>query len=140
MKTQHKILLFLTSLLMFCGTCRKDDAFDCHYSITVHNTSNVPIYVDAIIDAPLVHSGQMPSPFNVPETQKVFGMQVDRGALLMRDCWETTLGTGGRVGIYFFNDSLSSMPWDSIVANHLFTELDLNLDDLRNMNFEVSYP
>ena len=121
----------LTTIVLMCccifSSCKHDGNF-CHYTITFYNNSDKEVYISPSLD--------YPDTVNVPNYHKT--------ALEVRDCYEKTL----RIHENGKMDTLMLFVFDANILetnkiydyNAVLQRIDVNIEDLRKLNWILSYP
>jgi len=132
-----KIIIFsFISLFFLAGTCKKEGE-NCHHSIFITNNSS-----DTVICAFKGYYGSS-------ELCNLAGSILnssDKYKLNRNDCWESILANGQSEEIYIVNPDHFNEPGiyydcDSIeIKNTVLKHYVLSLDDLKKINFTVTYP
>ena len=140
-------ILIILSLIMLSATCKKENTEDCHHSITVVNQSEKDIYVHEYLGYPdTVYFKHGPNPVLSPELNKVKAGESNTNALWGRDCWEIEFENfivpSEKIMIFIFDAQvLESTSWDTVVSNYMVLKrYDLSLEDLKQLDFTITYP
>ena len=138
------LLLLLLALILSASTCSKEG--ECHRYIWFYNQTNRDVYVSWSYTYPdtlyLIHG---PSPSGDPLASKVNASSSSRNPLRNRDCWEDLFGDlipSDTLMVYLFDaEVLETVDWSTVIMeNMILRRYDLSLDDLRRMNWEITYP
>lgn len=142
MKTKKNALLVLFALIL-TGLISCNHGFDdCTNTIYIKNNSAKSIYAVSTLKKDFFN-------FNPTNENYKDDFMIEPGETIKvkigikLQCWEQTLEqTGGHVYIYVYDAEYLENPdvrWEDAQKNHikLYT---LNVNDLRDMNWEVKYP
>ena len=138
-------LIFIITLIFLNQSCG-DKEEDCHKTITVKNETADTLYVvgsDFYPDTLSIKG--IPNPVLDPSHTKVLPGETNTRVLWDRDCIELAfkdLIPSDTMMVYVFDAHvLETTPWDSVKANYMVLKrYDLSLQDLKNMNWTVTYP
>lgn len=137
------LIIILITLIMLNNTCERKN---CHKRIKIHNKSSKGIYAKDCFSAPndTICFKIDPSPALAPDFHKIEPGATNTGVLHSRDCWEYHFEYfPSKILMVFIFDAevLESTPWDTVCANYMVLKrYDLTLNDLKNMNWEITYP
>ena len=134
MKTM-KLVFLLSVILLTASTCKKEGD-DCHYNINVTNSSPNNVYY------------AIPG-FSADGTCRLNGSILNSNQTWeyrpFNSCVEDNLNTDDKIVIYIvdshgFNSPEEYYSCDSIlVKNDILATYDLNLSELKNINFTIDY-
>ena len=146
MKRTNIILLF-TSLLFLGSTCKKEKE-DCHKTITVFNNSEKAIYVSFDTHYPdTLYFGHYSGITSNAFANKILAKSSSDRPLQNKDCWESDFNYGVQIPsdtimVYVFDAGvLEKEDWETVVHDYMVLKrYDLSLDDLKRMNWTITYP
>ncbi len=139
MKKIH--LIICSCFLLTAMTCTHESETEHHY-ITMSNTSDYDIYVDRSFDYPdtsLKHSQNVMTP---GWHLKVDSHSDDRDVFACRSSYESWFNYIDKLIVFVFNaDTLERYGWEYAKDNNLVSQrYDLSLDDLRQLNWRLTFP
>ena len=131
---------------MWCSmfsSCKHDDALS-HYTITFYNNSDKEVYISPSLDYPDTVNVPNYHVLGLPDIYKVAPHGYNKTALEVRDSYEKTL----RIHENGKMDTLMVFVFDANIleANRrydykaLLQRIDVNIEDLRKLNWVLSYP
>ena len=129
-----KKILIVISMIIMAGTCQKAGP-DCHFYISIVNNSSKEIipalrFINSSNNCILSGSILQPS---------------EKFELRLRECWEDELANGHSQEIYLVDPAHYNTPTifyscDSIESkNTILKHYSLTLNDLKNMDFTITY-
>ena len=142
-----KILLLFTTMLFLGSTCNREKE-DCHKTIHFNNNSEKAIYVSSDDHYPdTLYFGHYSGLAANAIMSKILAKMSSDRPLQNRDCLETIFKYGVQIPsdtlmIYIFDaEVLESVDWSVVVHNYMVLKrYDLSLDDLKKMNWTITYP
>ncbi len=144
MKAMNFILLIC--FLMMSSTCENDKKDKCHKIIKMVNQSDKAIYAEYTFGYPdTTYFKYEPNPTLSPEVHKVSPGETNTIALWSRSCWKDKFDAyipSDTLMIYVFDaEVLETTPWDTVVSNYMvLRRYDLSLQDLKNIDWTITYP
>jgi len=125
---------FLCLILLSASTCKKEGT-DCHHDLIVLNNSNDTII--CAIKSYYDNLCKLDGPELIPNESYTFN--------LLRTCWEEELSNGKKQEFYIVdaaNYNVSGVFYDDSIEikNTVLKHYVLSLDDLKQINFTVTYP
>lgn len=129
-----QIMFILISIILMSGNCKKEGK-DCHRSITIINKSI--IYSTKLID------GANTSTCLLTKNSTLQNNEIYEERL--NSCWESRLTNNNTFEFYIVDPIKFNMggfyTCDSLeIKNKILKHYNLTLDDLKNMNWTVTYP
>lgn len=142
MKTHRLILLLLLSCFLLSMTCRKRETGGCHYTIRIHNDSDIPIHTFISYDYPDTGLN-----FQRPGIDRLSNSTTPHNWSDIRDeteCVESKMDYNGaeKLTVFVFDKNLiDTTSWSQIRQNYqVLKRHSYTLDDLKALNFELEYP
>ncbi len=143
MKRNSTVLIVAFGLLLSssCGDKEKD----CHKVITFKNTRNDTLFVVSSSQYPdTLNLEGIPNPLLDQSFTMVLPKENNTQVLRRRDCIELAfkdLIPSDTLMVYVFDSKvIEDSPWDTIKANYnVLKRYDLSLDDLKRMNWIITY-
>ena len=138
------IILFLNIITLLIS-CEATNTDKCHKIITVVNKTNETIYVDYSEFYPETDFTYLiVNPLFNPQTRKVGANATSKNVLpTYGNCYEAmypNIESGIMMVFVFDGPTLETQGWDYIKANNLVLKrYDLTLQDLIDMNWEITY-
>ncbi len=138
------MLLLLLTILFYGSTCNRESD-DCHSFITIINKSDNAIYTfteDIYPDT--LHFGY--SSTTPALESKILPNDTGEAAELNNDCLEAHISSiffpSDTLMIYIFDANIiETEDWGKIVTEYMVLKrYDLSLQDLKNMNWTITYP
>ena len=131
-------------ILFLFTACPKEDTENCHYSISITNDSHLDVYFRIATDT----SGTHYSPSAMVSNAYFYKINAHESIIKkQRSCieYEFTKGTAFSDGRYGLLDSLRVYIFDAQVLEKelkykTLRRYDLTLEDLRKLNWTVTYP
>ena len=131
---------------MLCSmfsSCKHDDALS-HYTITFYNNSDKEVYISPSLDYPDTVNVPNYHVLGLPDIYKVAPHGYNKTALEVRDSYEKTLrihenGKMDTLMVFVFDANIleANKRYD---YNALLQRIDVNIEDLRKLNWVLSYP
>ena len=141
-----KILIYflIISLLCLGSTCKKDDENDYHKIIKFINNSNMELYVQQSGGYPdtTFARGEFPNPI-LSELNRILPNETNTMALEARYSYEEKFKYSYDTLMIFILNSqvLKTTPWEKVQQDYLVLKrYDLGLEDLKRMNWTITYP
>lgn len=140
------ITVSIALMMLFMGS--NCDNKDCHKTVSIVNTTDKDIYVIYNRDYPDTLSIQHDSS-PVPDAYytKVLANASSDQPVWSRSCWENSfvseeLLPSGILMVYTFDaTTVENTPWETVTNDYMVLKrYDLSLQDLRNMNWVITYP
>jgi hypothetical protein len=142
MKTPRLILLLILSCFLLSMTCRKKERDNCHYTIRMHNDSDIPIYAFISYDYPDTGLN-----FQRPLLEHLYTYVKPHEVYPLRDeseCIESKMYYNGaeKLTVFIFDAALvDSTPWPQIRQNYqILKRYEYTLEELQALNRELVYP
>jgi hypothetical protein len=138
------IPMLISSLLLICATCKDDE--NCHDTIIFLNNSSDTLYVISSSEYPdTLAFKNSPDPKLNSNFTRVLPFENNSTVLWGRDCVELAykdLIPSDTMMVYVFDGQvLETMSWDYVKANNLVLKrYDLSLQDLKDLNWTITYP
>ncbi len=139
------LFMLIIALIFFNQSC-DDKGEDCHKTITFKNETADTLYVVGSTFYPdtSIYAG-IPNPVLDPNFTRVLPNESNSRALWDRDCLELSfkdLIPSDTMMVYVFDAHvIETTAWDSVKVNYLVLKrYDLSLDDLKRMNWTITYP
>lgn len=142
MKTSRLILLLILPCFMLSMTCRKKERDNCHYTIRMHNDSDIPIYTAISYDYP--DTGlNLPRPLTNYQSTWTDPHTISK-LLDESDCIESKMYYNGaeKLILFVFDANLiDTVPWPQIRQNYqILKRYEYTLEEIQALNFELVYP
>lgn len=137
---KNLILIFLATAL--CATKCKKDSEDCHFTVPYKNNTQKSLYIitesyypDTIL--------RNPNPANNPQLYKVKPLSIL--SYKEKSCIEAIYNVytpSDTMMFYIFDaEVLENTDWEVVKTNNMYLQrYDLSLEDLRKLNFTITYP
>lgn len=142
MKTLNYFLVI--SLLCLSSTCKKNDENDYHKIIKYINNSNMELYVHVSGSYPdtTFARGEFPNPI-VSELNRILPHETNTMALAARYGFEEEFKYSYDTLMIFVFDGqvLKTTPWETVQQDYIVLKrYDLSLEDIKRMNWTITYP
>lgn len=135
----------LIILILASSTCRKEEG-NCHYDITIKNTSKENVFFAVLVTG----FGEPLPPPNAEIKCRLDGQLLRSGESYQyrpyNSCIENRMSDGEKIGLFLvdsslYNDSGVLYSCDSVeIKNKILRHDVLNLNDLRSIDFTITYP
>ncbi|MFQ3579873.1 MAG: hypothetical protein SNJ71_07020 [Bacteroidales bacterium] len=139
MKSQFSKLLIVILLILTSSTCKEK----CQKSINFVNNSEIELYVISSIFYPDTNSYKtaFPDPTLNKYYYKVEPNSTSNRAIRYRTCIEAKLSMDTLMIYVFEAKVLETIPWDTVKAKNLVLKrYDVSIDDIKRMNWTITYP
>ncbi len=135
-----KQIVFLFVLIVFLTACGKLDGTD--YRLKIKNNTAKYIYYYDIYTYPDTSIGEI----NIPRVKDNYEVKPNsENSIPTQVVWERIFENdlpSDTLSIFIFNeDVINEVPWDTVKVQYLVLKrYDLSLEDLKQMNWTITYP